>query len=167
MNIRRAVIAAAGGVAATALVGTLPVGAQEGDLLPISVTPSSGPAGTVVTVSGEDCVSEAGPGDLVVYLFDSTSADPIEVFGGTVTEDGAWTSQLQVEATDPPGVYDFSATCFESPESETIVADYDFASFELTAPAPTGPPAAEPTPPAAPPAAAPATAVPAKPTFTG
>lgn len=164
MNIRRAVIAAAGGVAATALVGTLPVGAQAGPLLPISVTPSSGPAGTVVTVSGDDCIGEAGPGDLVVFLFDSTSVEPIDIFGGTVAEDGAWTFQLQFEATDPPGVYDFSATCFESPESEKIVADYDFASFELTAP-PTEQPTTQPTTPA--PAAAPATAVSAKPTFTG
>jgi hypothetical protein len=165
MNIRRAVIAAAGGIAATALLGTIPVGAQEGDPLPISVTPSSGPAGTVVTVSGDGCIGEAGPGDILVALFDSTSDEPIDAFSGDVAEDGAWTFQLEFEATDPPGVYEFSALCFASPESEDVIAAYGFASFELTAPA-TEPPAAEPTTPA-PPTAAPATAVSAKPTFTG
>ncbi len=50
-----------------------------------------------------------------------------------MAEDGAWTFQLQFEATDPLGVYDVSATCFEArsrrPSSPTTTS----SSFELTA----------------------------------
>ena len=57
MDIRWAVIAAAGGAAAAALTfGAIPVGAQA-PLLPISVTPTSGQVGTVFTASGADCIS--------------------------------------------------------------------------------------------------------------
>jgi|SoiMethySBSTD1v2_1073268.scaffolds.fasta_scaffold02617_14 hypothetical protein len=160
MNTRRALVALAGGVVATALAaGAVPVGAQE-PLLPISVTPGSGPAGTVATVSGTGCLGSAGAGDIEVYLFDGSSDAPVDVFVGTVAADGSWSFGLQFEATDALGVYDFSATCFDSPSPEApIVADYDFASFELTA--------ADPAPAPETPVAAPAAPVRAEPDFTG
>lgn len=164
MDIRRAAIAAAGGAAAAALtLGAVPVGAQEA-LLPISVTPTSGPAGTVATLSGGDCIGEGGPGDLEAYLWDSTGDEPDFVWLGTVASDGSWTASVQFEATDPVGTYTLSATCFAGPESSEIVADYDFVDFELTAsePAPT-PPAETP----AEPAAAPAAPVAGRPSYTG
>jgi hypothetical protein len=174
MKIRRTAIAAIAAGAASALVGAIPAGAQE--LLPISIAPSAGPAGTVFTVSGAGCVGEMGPGDVEVYLF--FGEDEGDVVGGiTPDSEGDWSVELMVEETDPVGVHDVSATCFHSPDSEEILADYDFTTFEVTAPAPPAtppatPPAAEPTtPPAAdeatPPAAAPATPVVAQPTFTG
>jgi hypothetical protein len=163
MNIRRAAIASAGGAAVAALtLGAVPVGAQS--LSPISVTPTSGPIGTVFTASGAGCISEAGPGDLEAYLWYGDGTEPILVWSGTVADDGTWTASVQSEPTDPPGTYTVSATCFASPESADIVADYDFVDFELTAtPAPDAPaaPSAEPT------AAAPATAVPGRPSYTG
>jgi hypothetical protein len=164
MDIRRAVIAAAGGAAAAALTfGAIPVGAQE-PLLPISVTPTSGPVGTVFTASGADCISEAGPGELEAYLWYAEETEPRLVWLGTVAADGTWTAPVQSEATDPPGTYTVSATCFTGPGSPDIVVDYDFVSFELTAaPAPEAP--TEPA--AAAPVAAPAAAVPGRPSFVG
>jgi hypothetical protein len=177
MKIRRAAIAAASGVVATALLSVVPVGAQDLPLLPISVSPGSGPAGTVVTVSGDGCIGEEGPGDIAVFLFDATSDEPIDAFQGSVAGDGAWTFALPFEASDPLGVYDFTALCFASPDLEApVIAEYDFASFELTAPAPAPAPTPDPAPqtpvvpaPQAPvaPAATPAAAVRAQPTFTG
>jgi hypothetical protein len=162
MDIRRAVIAAAGSAAVAALTfGPIPVGAQA--LSPISVTPTSGPIGTVFTASGAGCITESGPGDLEAYLWYADETDPRLVWSGTVASDGTWTASVQSEPTDPTGTYTVSATCFVSPESADIVVDYDFVEFELTAaPAPEAP--AEP---AAEPAAAPATAVSARPSFVG
>jgi hypothetical protein len=163
MDIRRAVIAAAGGAAAAALTfGAIPVGAQE-PVLPISVTPTSGPVGTVFTASGADCISEAGPGELEAYLWYGEETEPRLVWLGTVAADGTWTAPVQSEATDPPGTYTVSATCFTGPGSPDIVVDYDFVSFELTAaPAPEAP-----TEPAAAPVAAPAAAVAGRPSYAG
>jgi hypothetical protein len=162
MDIRRAVIAAGGSAAVAALTfGAIPVGAQA--LSPISVTPTSGPIGTVFTASGADCISEAGPGDLEAYLWFGEGTEPVLVWSGTVAADGTWTASVQSEATDPPGTYTVSATCFASPESADVVADYDFVDFELTAaPAPEAPAEPEVVP-----AAAPATAVPGRPSFAG
>jgi hypothetical protein len=167
MDIRRAAIAAAGGAAVAALtLGAIPVGAQE-PLLPISVTPTSGPVGTVFTASGADCIGEAGPGELEAYLWYADDPEPVLVWLGTVAADGTWTAPVQSEATDPPGTYTVSATCFAGPGSPDIVVDYDYVEFQLTAaPAPEAPadPAVEP---AAAPVAAPAAAVPGRPSYAG
>jgi hypothetical protein len=169
MKIRRAAIAAMAGVVATALA-TLPAGAQEPPLLPISVTPSSGSEGTLVTVSGSDCLSESGPGDVELYVWYEDEEEP-DVFGIVPDEVGAWSIEYTIEstATNPVGLYEISATCFESPDSEVVIADYDFATFEVTAPPVTTPPPTEPPaqPPVDQPEAPPATPVPAQPTFTG
>jgi hypothetical protein len=167
MDIRRAVIAAGGSAAVAALTfGAIPVGAQA--LSPISVTPTSGPAGTVATVSGTDCIGSNGPGDLLAYMWSPTSGpddEPDFFFGGTVAADGSWTAAVQFEATDPVGTYTISATCFDSPaEDAPVVVEYDFVDFELTAAAPA--PEA-PADPAVEPAAAPAPAVSARPSFVG
>jgi hypothetical protein len=153
MNKRRVAIAAAGGAAVAALiVGAVPVGAQEEpSLLPVSVTPTSGPAGTVATLSGDGCIGEGGPGDIEAYLWDPSTVegDPPDLFwSGEVASDGTWTAGVEFEGTDPLGIYFLSATCFVDPESSEIVADYDFVEFELTATDPT--PAPEPTPDPAP-----------------
>lgn len=162
MNIRRAAIAAMAAGAASALVAAVPASAEE--LLPIGVTPGSGPAGTEFTVSGADCLGEMGPGDVEVYLFFG-DAEP-DVFGGiTPDAEGDWAVTLLVEDTDPVGVVDISATCFHSPESDEILADYDFTEFEVTEP-PAAPPTTD-APAPGPPTASPASPVVAQPTFTG
>jgi hypothetical protein len=171
MKIRRAAIAATAAAVATAFMSVAPVGAQE-PFLPISVTPSSGGAGTVVTVSGEDCDDDAGStAEVFIFLFSSESDEPIDEFFTTVEEDGTWSYELVVEATDPPGVYDLTATCvLSSAETDPTFIEYDFASFEVTGTTPpTTPPTSTPEAPAptVTPQAAPAVAVAAQPTFAG
>ena len=132
MDIRRAVIAAAERGRGALTFGAFPVGAQELPFLPISVTPTSGPAGTVANVSGD----EAGPGDLLAYMWGPTSGPedaPLGAWSGTVAADGSWTAPVQFEASDAVGTYTISATCDVGPESDDVVAEYDFVDFELTA----------------------------------
>jgi hypothetical protein len=71
------------------------------------------------------------------------------------------------EDTDPSGLYDVTADCLVDFETEELIAEYGFATFELTAP-PAPPTTAPPTttPPVTPPAP-PAEPVPADPDFTG
>ncbi len=172
MNIRRAAIAATAGVVATTFLSVAAVGAGEAPLLPISVSPGSGPAGTVVTVSGEDCVNSVGPGEVDVYLFYGESEDPIGQLTALVAEDGSWSVGVEFESTDGLGLYDITATCFlDLPESESEAIDYDWGTFDLiagpgTTPPPTTPPA-DPTDPVVAPQAPPAAPVVAEPSFAG
>ena len=153
MRYKRVVVASTVAVAAAALFAT-PVAAQE-ELLPINVTPSSGPPGTVFTFSGEGCVGEEGPGDLLITVF-FTDNEVVDQFSLTPEADGSWAVDFDTGVPEPLplGVYNVTATCFASPESEEVIADYDFADFELTAPPkppePPTPPAPEPANPAAP-----------------
>jgi hypothetical protein len=140
-----------------------PAGAQE--LLPISVEPTSGPVGTEVTVSGADCLNEAGLGEVEVYLFFEDEEEPAVFPVDEVLEDGSWSLVLASTVEDAPGLYSFTATCFV-PGSDEVIADYEFADFELTGPPTTTPPSTTPpttTPPEAPPAAP----VTEEPDFTG
>jgi hypothetical protein len=152
------------GIGAAAVLVAAPAGAQEPEPLPITVEPASGPVGTEVTVSGEECLNEAGPGEVEVYLFFEDEEEPAVFLVDQVLEDGSWSLVLASTEEDPPGLYTFSATCFV-PESEEVIADYDFVDFELTAAPkpsePPKPPAPEPEP------AKPAAPVVARPSFTG
>jgi hypothetical protein len=157
------VVASIVAIAAAALFAA-PVSAQDEEppLLPISVTPLSGPPGTVFTFAGEDCIDE-GPGEVLVTVF-FTADEVVDEFALTAEADGSWSADFDtgVPAELPPGIYTVTATCFASVESEDVLADYDFADFELTAPPkPPKPPAPEPEP------AKPAAPVVARPTFTG
>lgn len=147
--------------AASALVAAVSASAKE--LLPIGVTPGSGPAGTEFTVSRADCPGEMGPGDVEVYLL--FGEEPDMLGGITPDAEGDRGVTLLVEETEPVGVVDISATCFHSAESDEILADYDFTEFEVTEP-PAAPPTTD-APAPAPPTATLATPVVAQPTFTG
>jgi hypothetical protein len=166
MRHTRVVVASTVGVAAAALFAA-PVAAQEEEppLLLISVTPSSGPPGTVFTFAGEECVGEEGPGDLLITVF-FTADEVVDQFSLTPEADGSWAVDFDTGVPEPlpPGVYSVTATCFVSPESEEVIVDYDFTDFELTAPPepPTTPPT---TPPPA--KAPPAAPVVEEPDFTG
>jgi hypothetical protein len=166
MRHKRVIVASIAGIAAAALFAA-PVAAQEEpEFLPISVTPPSGPPGTVFVISGEDCIGEDGPGDVLVTVF-FTADEVVDEFSVTPGADGSWSADFTTppELELPLGVYDVTATCFVSPESEEVIAEYDFAEFELTAPPkppePPKPPAPEPEP------AKPAAPVAAEPSFTG
>jgi hypothetical protein len=130
------------------------------------VTPSSGAPGTVFTISGEDCLGEEGPGDVegIVFFIDNEVAGD---FAPTADADGSWAVDFDTGVPEPlpPGVYTVTATCFVSPESEKVIAEYDFADFELTAPPEPPEPPKPPTPKPEP--AKPAAPVVEEPDFTG
>jgi hypothetical protein len=166
MRHKRVIVASTVAVAATALVAA-PVAAQEEEppLLPISVTPSSGPPGTVFTFAGEECIGEEGPGEVLITVF-FTDNEVVDEFALTPEADGSWAVDFDTGVPEPlpPGVYNVTATCFASAESEKVIAEYAFADFELTAPPkpePPKPPAPEPEP------AQPAAPVVEEPDFTG
>jgi hypothetical protein len=148
------------GVGAAAVLVAAPAGAQE--LLPITVEPTTGPIGTEVTVSGEGCLNEDGPGEVDVQLFFEDEEEPAVFPADEVLEDGSWSLVLASTEEDPPGIYTFTATCFV-PGGEEVIADYDFVEFELTAPP--EPPTTPTTPPT--PTAPPAVPVVEEPDFTG
>ena len=154
------------GIGAAAVLVAAPAGAQE--LLPITVEPTTGPVGTEVTVSGEDCLNEAGPGEVEVYLFFEDEEEPAVFPVDEVMEDGSWSLVLLSTEEDPLGHYSFTATCFV-PGSDDVIADYDFADFELTGPPTTTPTTPTPTTPTTPtpPEAPPAAPVTEEPDFTG
>lgn len=169
-------LVSAGIGAATVLVAA-PAGAQE--LLPITVDPTSGGAGTVITVSGAECTSE-NPEDAPEVDF--ILADEEFFFGegeGLVADenlvqaadDGTWSGELTVPAgLDPDLSWFVSALCFSGPgEDAEVLADYDLVEFDVTGPpttTPTTPPSTTP-PPTTPPEAPPAAPVTEEPDFTG
>ena len=169
-RMRIPVVAAAGVVASLALVG--PVSAQGGpDLV---VDPTSGPGGTVITVSGADCVDGDGiPGDVWFELYDVDAPNQDMVAGSSTAADatGAWSGQLEVSTLLQPGTpYAVYAECSYG-EGEDDWFSYVEAPFEVTGsttppttePPVTTPPTTEPpatTPPTTAPAATPAAATP-------
>jgi hypothetical protein len=171
MNIRRMAAVGTAGLLSAAILAAGPAGAQEGgELAPLTVDPTSGPAGTVISVSGADCLDEGVATVSSAYLFrfdgdEPTEDDLLDIVDVDAEEDGTWAASLTMPAgLDPEGVYLVSATCFLA-DSEQIVIDYEAVEFDLTGAAPTAPPADTPPPALTPaPAAAP---VRAQPTFTG
>ena len=170
MNITRMAAVGTAGLLSAAVLAGGPAGAQEGgEFAPLTVDPTSGPAGTVISVSGADCVEEgvATVSSAILVRFDDseTEDDLLDIADVDAAEDGTWATSLTMPAgLDPEGVYLVTAACLVA-ESEQLVVDYEVVEFDLTGAAPTEPPAD--TPPAAPAPAAAATPVRAQPTFTG
>lgn len=129
----RALLAAGTAAAATLALGSTPVSA--GVAPPIGVDPTSGSAGTEVTISGEDCLDGATPGDVQITL--SHGEDAPKSFTAAADATGAWTTSLLVEETDPVGTHEVDATCYddiveETSELGTVLVNYASASFEVT-----------------------------------
>jgi hypothetical protein len=171
MNRWRAVVGATNTAALTAAVLAVnPAGAQEGPpdgLLPMSVTPATVSPGQTVTISGDGCVTDSGPGDVQVLLFaPGEEEDPFgELEADSVDDNGHWT--LELTATeDDEGVTVFHATCLD-PEGEQIIAVYQEGQVEVIVPSSTATTAPPTTTPPAVPAAPAAVVVSADPTFTG
>ncbi|HET6953417.1 MAG TPA: hypothetical protein VFI47_23770 [Acidimicrobiales bacterium] len=187
-KFRRAAVAATAGVVASALMAGVPAGAQEGDPLPqLTVTPTSGPVGTQVTVGGAGCEPEDDEGipepdvefGLMEFDFDTFEAPPkfFAITPASLDGEGDWSGTLVVpEGVDPDKDYWVVAICYPNdPGSDgEQVSDFEFVAFDVTGtpttpttpttPAPATTPG-DPTPAA--PTAAPATPVVAQPTFTG
>lgn len=172
MRNKRMIALAAVGAAAASVLAASPVGAQEGELAPLDVAPLSGPAGTVITVKGDDCQAHHEGEEHIIPVVEAifvdydaeTILDAASVEGGETS--GEWSLTLTVpDDIDPEGVYAVTATCWDDIEEEIILTDYDIYEFDVTGTS-TPPPTPTTTPPAnAPPP--PATPVVEEPPFTG
>jgi hypothetical protein len=108
--------------------------------------PSSGPAGTVITVqSVTACVVAPGgaPGhSVLVGLFDARRASvapvTVVVVDLRVRAGGAWSGSVKVRASAKPGNYILGAACFAKAGDEEPVRVYDEQSFVVKA-TPTSP----------------------------
>lgn len=136
--------------------GAIPVGAQEAPL-PISVTPASGPAGTVTTVSGTGCVGGAVEAGLIDPELGTGVID-----ASTHGDDlGNWSVELQVPTDAQPGdVFVVEGECI-------MEGGPTYTPAEFTVPPMTVDPIADPVVPAVQPQAQPATPVVADPSYTG
>jgi hypothetical protein len=166
MKSARTTAAVAAGLLVLAIVAGPPASAGEPPPTgTITVEPPSGTPGTTFDISGEGCVSEAGPGvvDLSVFFGGDLINHPDP---GLVVpdEDGSWGFGIVPNgffpSADALGTWEVTATCFDA-ETEQVLVDYEVATFEVTAP-PTPPPTVPETP-----QAPPAPPVPAEPSFTG
>jgi hypothetical protein len=162
-------------------------GAQEepGEFAPLTVDPTSGPPGTVISVSGDGCATEDPALIPVAFGFmfrldDELTEDDFLAAGDVeASPDGTWATSLTVpDGFDPEGIYAVGAVCAgiaETPEDDQLLVDYEPVEFDLTGPPPTEPPVVTPpdlppvvpVAPAAPAAAPVATAVQARPSFAG
>src|SRR5262245_34681016 len=154
MTVRLAALPAATGLALIATLVAAPADAQqpepEPDLLPLTITPTTGPGGTVIRASGTDCAPEQ-PSNAFIQVF---FADEDEVFAaveGTVSDNGTWVRDIPVPGDANPAAYSVFATCFvDTGDSTERAAEYESQPFAVSGPA-----------------AAPASPVPSDPSFTG
>ena len=179
--MRTRISLAVGGAAAALVLAGLPAGAQAPPTLPLTVSPTGGPAGTVVSFSGEGC-GNGGDEFSVVYSlipWDGVTF-PIAVADGVAAPgaDGSWTGQVTVpEGLDPNLNYLATAVCVvEESEGQDTFAFYEAVPFDVTGGSPTVPPADPPAVPVEPadaltpgvaPVAPAAVAVPGDPSYTG
>jgi hypothetical protein len=167
MKSRRAALVATTGLALAAALFAAPAGAQEAEFAPLDITPTSGPAGTSITVSGDDCGGEQAFNAFVQVYF-ANETDVLNAVETEIAETGSWSTQIQVPAgTDPAGTYSVFATCFvDNGEDVEVNLEYEEVAFDVTGDVVT-PSQPAPTPAPAPTAAAPAAPVPGDPTFSG
>jgi hypothetical protein len=108
--------------------------------------PSSGPAGTVITVKSiTACVVAPGgaPGAHVVVFF----FQPLALMPSNTSVDlpvgagGAWSGSVKVPAGAKPDAYRLDAECFATATDQNPVIVYDMQDFDVTA-TPTSPVAA-------------------------
>ena len=153
MTVRLAALAASTGLALAATLVAAPADAQEPEpeLLPLTITPTSGPGGTVIRASGTDCAPLQPSAAFIQVYF----ADEDEVFAaveGTVWDNGTWLREIPVPGdANPTAAYSVFATCFvDIGDSTERAAEYEAQPFSVSGPA-----------------AAPAAPVPGAPVFTG
>lgn len=165
IRARAAVVIAAATVSLA--VGNAPLGAQPGEPpdLPMSISPTSGPIGTVIVISGEECFAPDGSGGHHVWLAgveDQGDYMPLETTT-PVDADGTWEYRFTL-AADPPsietlGIY---GTCNDT--EHTVSGHYPTVMFDVVHPPSTDPPPT--TPATGPEAPAPDTGAPGPPATT-
>jgi len=166
MKLKLAALAASTGLATSAFLAGVPVGAQEAPL-PLTVTPTSGADG-VFTVSGAGCLGELGPGVIDLFIDGQPLVNDDPENPDLADDEGNWL--IDVSPADPsiplePAVLEITADCSVNDGTGTIIATYGPATYEIVAAPAPAPAPGDPAP--APEAPAPATPVVAEPTFTG
>ena len=159
MTVRRVALAASTGLALAPTLVAAPASAQEQapELPPLTITPTSGPGGTVITASGADCARQQAFNAFIQVYF----ADEDEILNaaeGAISDNGTWSQPIQVPGdADPAATYMVFATCFvDSGQGTDPVAEYEDAPFVVSGAVVA--PGQQ---------AAPASPVPGDPTFTG
>lgn len=156
-------------IAATSIaVGATAAGAGSSlNLGDITVDPSSGPAGTVVTVSGDDCAfpqqieqPRGEPSPFQVDLWFEAGEQSAQA----PAQQGSWSHEFTVPEGTAPGVYLITAACYNGEgEIRRLLGTYNDGEFTVPEPpttttvAPTT--TAAPTTTVAPTSAAPTTTV--------
>jgi hypothetical protein len=180
-------VLAVAGIAAALAASPAGAGENPNPTLPWSATPTSGPPGTTVTVSGDGCSAPDLSGVARIVLGDLTALAEggtlvlatVEISAGS---DGSWTGELVVPpGVDPSHSFIIGGVCQLSlaGQEPQDAGEYDGITFDVTGdgPAPTEPTVpTEPTtptvpgePPAEPevPTPPPATPIVDDPDFTG
>jgi cell division septation protein DedD len=120
---------AVAGIGAVALASP-PASAGDG----FTVTPTSGPAGTVIAVSGTGCYEEGLPDRHVSIIL--TDGEQASASSSVVPEDnGAWSGQLTVPAgADPAATYEVYASCWGSilGDNGQEIVSYGPVAFDVT-----------------------------------
>lgn len=107
----------------------------------VGVSPTSGPRGTQLTISGSQCVGAGFYGSWAIFApgVDPSSGSPIAAGDVLVDPAGNWSDTSTVPLGAPLGTYTVFAACVDQlpngrPAPETIVFEYGSGSFEVTAP---------------------------------
>jgi hypothetical protein len=131
---RAAAVAVACAAAGALALSVAPAGAQDPGSPALTVSPTSGPAGTVIAVSGGGCTET-----IQVYLaigtsFPSSPADVAATTGTEASGAGDWQTSIAVPAgLDPAGTYSVTARCYISAgEQSQTKFTYGIVPFDVT-----------------------------------
>ena len=99
-------------------------------------SPSSGPAGTAISVSSKDACTPPGGASAPEVEIDLTDSggDPVESSTAPVAANGTWSGSITVPDDAAPGSYAVEASCFPSadPNADSYF-DYAGQPFQVTA----------------------------------
>jgi len=122
----------------------------------VQITPTSGPSGTTITVTGVDCLDEVEDTEVFVSLFTPDGSSRLDDVTVNAAVDGSWSAEVTVPAT--PIIYgDWHVGAICETASSTPVELFEYDSADFTVPAPT---TTTTTPPTTPPATEPPAALP-------
>lgn len=142
-----AALAGVGIAALAVLIGT-PVGAEEDPLTdePMTISPTSGPPGTAIMVSGASCINTGYTHEVRVTLRNDAGL-AVDSAQALPAPEGSWSTRLEVPADVDPSVdLEVSAYCGKRYVTG-VMAVYRPAMFDVTAtPATTAPPTPTTTP---------------------
>jgi hypothetical protein len=100
----------------------------------LTVAPTSGPPGTVISVSGHDCARSGVATSAIDVVVNLTTTDGQTGFAAAhvaTQPDGSWTGTLTVPPTADPSIgYLVNASCVR--EGDELLFDYESVAFDVT-----------------------------------